>query len=359
MKILAIDLGKYKSVVCEMNSDTKEYGFETLATSPEVLRRLLERQRPDRVVFEIGNQAGWVTDIVEELKIDYQVANTNHEIWHWNRTRSKTDRRDALKLAKLSMLGELPTVHIPLASVRRQRALIRYRQTLVKRRTQIKNSIRALLDSQGLRMPMGRSGWSQAGCLWLREQARPLIEVNDAALWRGQLWVELDQLDSVATLLAEVTARLDELGQSNEQVQRLQTIPGVGPRLAETVVAILDDPHRFKSGKQVGSYAGLTPRQFQSGQMDRQGKISGKGDALLRALLVEVSWLSLRHNDWTKKVYDKVLRGDPSRKKVAIVAVARKLLVRCWAMLRDGTDWSPPPSKQAKPDRQAFYESVA
>jgi transposase len=359
MKVLAIDLGKFKSVVCEMNSNTKEYGFETLATHPEVLRRLLERRRPDRVVFEIGNQAGWVTDIVEKLKMSYQVANTNHEIWQWNQTRSKTDRRDALKLVKLSMLDELPTVHIPSASVRRQRGLIRYRRVLVKRRTQIKNSIRALLDSQGLRMPMGRSGWSQAGRLWLREQARSLIEVTDVALWRGQLWVELDQLDSVSTHLAEVTAKLDALGQSDARTQCLQTIPGVGPRLAETVVAILDDPHRFKSGKQVGSYAGLTPRQFQSGQMDRQGKISGKGDTLLRALLVEVSWLSLRHNDWTKEVYERVLRGDPSRKKVAIVAVARKFLVRCWAMLRDGTDWSPPPLKQAKPDRKAFYERVA
>ena len=130
---------------------------------------------------------------------------------------------------------------------------------------------------------MGRSGWSQAGCLWLRELARPLIEVHDVELWRGQLWVELDSFDSVSTYLAQVTAKLDELGKSNEQIQRLQTVAGVGPRLAEAVVAVLDDPHRFKTGKQVGSYVGLTPRQFQSGQMDRQGKISGKGNALLRA----------------------------------------------------------------------------
>ena len=278
MKILAIDLGKFKSVVCDMDSETKKHDFETLATSPEVLRRLLERRRPDRVVFEIGNQAGWVTDIVEELQLDYQVANTNHEIWQWNRTRTKTDRRDALKLVKLSLLDALPMVHIPSARVRRRREMIRYRQVLVKRQTQIKNSIRALLDRQGLRMPNGQSGWSQAVRLWLREQSRPLIEVDTVELWRGQLWVELDQLDSVMTHLAEVTSRLDELGKADGPTQRLQTIPGVGPRLAETVVAVLDDPHRFKSGKEVGSYAGLTPRQFQSGQMDRQGKISGKGE---------------------------------------------------------------------------------
>jgi len=359
MKILAIDLGKFKSVVCDMNSNTKEHCFETLATSPEVMRRLLERRRPDRVVFEIGNQAGWVTDLVEELKLEYQVANTNHEIWQWNRTRTKTDRRDALKLVKLSMLDALPMVHVPKASVRRRREMIRYRQVLVKRQTQIKNGIRALLDRQGLRMPNGKSGWSQAGRLWLREEARPLIEVDTVELWRGQLWVELDQLDSVMTHLSAITEKLDALGKADKPTQRLQTIPGVGPRLAETVVAVLDDPHRFKSGKEVGSYAGLTPRQFQSGQMDRQGKISGKGDTLLRALLVEVSWMALRHNAWAKAAYERVLRGDPSRKKIAIVAVARKLLVRCWAMLRDGKDWTPPPLKQAKPDRKEFYDRVA
>ena len=359
MKILAIDLGKFKSVVCDMDSATKKHEFETLATSPEALRKLLEKRHPDRVVFEIGNQAGWVTDLVEELKLEYQVANTNHEIWQWNRTRTKTDRRDALKLVTLSMLDSVPLVHIPSAAVRRRRELIRYRQVLVKRQTQMKNSIRALLDRQALRMPNGKSGWTQAVRLWLREQARPLIDVEGVELWRGQLWVELDQLDGVMTHLSEVTAKLDALGQSDEATQRLQTIGGVGPRLAETVVAVLDDPHRFKNGKEVGSYAGLTPRQFQSGQMDRQGKISGKGDTLLRALLVEVSWMALRHNDWAKATYERVLRGDGSRKKVAIVAVARKLLVRCWALLRDGREWCPPPLKQAKPDRKAFYDRVA
>jgi len=73
--------------------------------------------------------------------------------------------------------------------------------------------------------------------------------------------------------------------------------------------------------------------------MDRQGKISGQGNKLLRALLVEISWLGLRHNSWLRRTYQRLLRGSPSRKKIAITAVARKLLVRCWVMLRDGQPW--------------------
>jgi transposase len=119
----------------------------------------------------------------------------------------------------------------------------------------------------------------------------------------------------------------------------LRTIPGVGPRLAEAVVAYIDEPGRFAKGKQVGCYAGLTPRQYQSGNSNRVGKISGQGNGVLRALLVEVSWLGLRHNEWMRRTYQRILRGSNSRKKIAITAVARKLLIRCWAMLRDGTTW--------------------
>jgi transposase len=120
------------------------------------------------------------------------------------------------------------------------------------------------------------------------------------------------------------------------------TIPGVGPRLAEAVAATLDRPDRFRNGRQVGAYAGLTPKRYQSGQSDRHGRITRAGNTLLRSMLVEVAWLGLRYNAWMRQVYDAVGRGSAARKKTAIIAVARRLLVVCWAMLRDGTAWRPP-----------------
>jgi len=140
-------------------------------------------------------------------------------------------------------------------------------------------------------------------------------------------------------LIAEVEAKLNELAQQDHRVRLLRTIPGVGPRLAETLVAVIDDPRRFRRGKQVASYVGLTPRRYQSGDMDRQGKISGQGHKLLRTLLIEVSWLGLHHNPWMRAVYERALKSR-SRKKIAIVAVARRLLIRCWAMLRDDRAWN-------------------
>jgi len=172
MKIVGIDLGKFKSVVCELNTDETKPQYDTISTTPSVICALLEKRRPDRVVIEIGSQAGWVCDTAESLQLPCQVANTNHETWQWRKTRSKTDRQDALCLAKLSLLEELPTVHMPSAKVRQKRSFIAYRQKLVQRQTRIKNGIRALLDRQGLRLPAGKSGWTRAMCQELREIAQ-------------------------------------------------------------------------------------------------------------------------------------------------------------------------------------------
>jgi transposase len=165
------------------------------------------------------------------------------------------------------------------------------------------------------------------------------VEAQD--LWRGQLHEELGALGQIEEHLLRVEQKLGQIGRRDERIVRLQTIPCVGPRTAEMLVAVLDDPHRFPSQKAVGSYVGLTPRQYQSGQTDRSGGISKQGHRQLRRILVEVSWLALRYNATLRGVYERICRGSPSRKKIAIVAVARKLLVIAWAMLRDGTAWRP------------------
>jgi transposase len=291
------------------------------------------------VVFEICSAAGWVFDIARCLGIETQAANTNGQAWRWKNVRRKNDREDALKLAQLSAMNQLRTVHIPNRQVRQKRALIQYRQSLVARCTQIKNSIRAILDKEGLSMAAGKSGWSKGSLEELKAMALPIDTCDCDNLWRGSLCVELEMLAKVTELLKGVENKLDGLGEEDEKVRLLRTIPGVGARLAEAVAAFVDEPGRFTSCKQVGCYAGLTPRQYQSGDSNRVGRISGQGNKVLRVLLVEVSWLGLRHNEWMRRTYQRILRGSNSRKKIAITAVARKLLIRCWAMLRDGTVW--------------------
>jgi len=346
-RILSIDLGKFKSVACFYQAPTEDHVFQTVPTRPQALHDLIVAYSPDRVVIEVGNQAGWVKDLCVGLEVPIEVANPNHEGWRWKNVKRKTDRDDALKLAKLSAVGQLPTVQLPDAATRQWRALITYRSKLVSRRTAIKNSIRSLLDRQGYWTTVGRGAWSMAGLKRLRELSGDLNEVEAHDLWRSQLSMELSALDQVQGMIDQVSQRLDAIGSQDARVERLRTIPGVGPRLAEVVVATLDDPHRFKSRREVAAYAGLVPRQFESGTMSRQGRITGSGSKLMRALLVEVSWMMKQHNPAMHQIATKVARGSKTRKKIAIIALARRLLIVCWAMLRDQTDWREPAAKAA------------
>jgi len=339
MNILAMDLGKNNTVICLYHAQSGSHKFSKIKTDPQEIHDFLTEHSADKVVFEICSSAGWIYDICYALRLDVEVANPNTQAWRWKNVKNKNDKNDALKLAQLSAMNQLPTVHMPKPSVRQKRSLIQYRQTLVGRVVAIKNNIRSILDKQGLSMLAGKSGWTKKSLESLNIEALPFEKCDVYNLWRGQLYIELQMLQSTQKALADVTAELDKQAESNVEIKLLQSAAGVGPRLAETVVAFIDEPQRFTSGKQVGSYAGLTPRQYQSGSMNRQGKISGQGNKLLRALLVEVSWLGLRHNGWMRQTYERLLRGSSSRKKIAITAVARKLLVRCWAMLRDGMPW--------------------
>jgi transposase len=340
MRILALDLGKSKTVYCDYNSGDNEGSYGKIKTSPQDMHDLIIRYAPNRIVFEVCSIAGWVYDIATSLCSDVQVANPNHEGWRWKNVKHKSDRKDSLKLAQLSVMNQLPMVHIPTGQTRQKRAFIKYRKTISDRMVEMKNNIRSILDRQGHSMPAGKSGWTAAAIRQLRSYALPIDKCDMNNLWRGSLQLELDALAATEALLKQAEDKLNLMAETDKQIQLLKTIPGVGNRLAETVVAFLDDAGRFATGKQVGCYVGLTPKRYQSGDTDRQGRISGCGNNLLRALLVEVSWLGLRHNPRMLEIYQRAQRGSPSRKKIAIVAVARRLLIWCWAMLRDKRSWN-------------------
>jgi transposase len=343
MKILALDLGKYKTVGCAYEAESGNHQFQRSFTTPAGLRKMVQEVKPDRVVIEICSIAGWVCDLLWAMGIEVQVANTSDDAWRWRKVKQKDDRRDALKAARLSAVNQLREVYIPPLEVRQWRSLITYRQQLVRRRTKIKNHIRDLLLREGQLLGRGSSGWSQVAIKQLSEQARPFSECGPAELWRGELQLELEQLKEIQHQLGVVTAQLDKLGAGEARVQLLRTVPGVGARLAEAIVALLDQPRRFRKASQVSGYIGMVPKAMDSGETQRRGHITRQGSRLVRSLLVEVAWAGLRHNAWVRQTYQRLSAGKKARKKIAIVAVGRKLLVKCWAMLRDNRawDWQP------------------
>jgi transposase len=231
-------------------------------------------------------------------------------------------------------------VYIPCRQQREYRRLVKYRQVVLGRVNRVQNNIRSIFAQRGMEMMRGQKAWALERHEELAQHRKPLAECSLDDLWRGELDLELSQLEHLRQHQHEIHKQLQALARADQRVQLLQTIPGVGRKTAEVVVAYLDDPHRFRNARQVSSYAGMVPRRYQSGEMDRQGRIHKRGPRQLRSALVEAAWLMLRYNPWARSVYDRLTSGQKTRKKKAIVAVARKLLVRCWVMLLRKQPWN-------------------
>jgi len=340
MNILALDLGKFNTMCCFFDTKTRKHQFLLAATERNYLTTVLKMHPIDLVVMEACGPSGWISDLAIGLGLRTLVCSTNEDAWKWSNVKRKTDKDDALKLARLAAMKELKAVHLPSPAHREFRSLVKYRKTLDYRVNKMKNTIRAWFVNHGISIDVGAKAWN-TGRATIDAFRKPLAECQPDELWRGELDLELTQLDAVTEQLNLIVKKLTEIGKQDLRIQRIMTIPGVGPRTAEILVACLDDPHRFENGRQVSAYFGLVPRQYQSGQTDRNGRITKRGNPLARTILVECAWVSLRYNPWAKAVYERISGQQKTRRKKAAVGLARKIAVIAWALLRDERDWDP------------------
>lgn len=340
MIILALDLGKFNTMCCVFNTKTRKHEFINAATERNYLTTLLKKTKCDLVVMEACGPCGWINDLAISLGHKTLVCSTNEDAWKWSNVKRKTDKDDALKLARMASMEELKPVHMPSAQHREFRSLVKYRKTLDNRITKMKCTIRAWFVNQGISIDSGEKAWN-TGRVHINSFRKPLAECSPNELWKAELDIELTQLDTLSTHLELITKKLEAIGRNDPRIQRVMSIPGVGPRTAEIIVACIDDPHRFQNGRQVSAYFGLVPRQFQSGVTDRNGRITKRGNPLARTILTECAWASLRYNPWAKAIYERISGKQKTRKKKAAIALARKIVTIAWAMLRDEKDWDP------------------
>lgn len=252
------------------------------------------------------------------------------------RSKRKNDRVVALKLAKLLLLDEVPAAHVPSPAVRQWRQLIEFRKRQIDARTRIKNGLRAVLRGEGVMIPREIKGlWTQAGLAWLKG----LTWQSPVAALRCE--VLLDELALIERHVRRLTTELDRLAQGHAGVALLMTIPGVGPRTAEAVVAYIDQPDRFARSNRAGAYFGLVPSQDASAQVNRLGHITKQGPSTVRKLLVEAGWQVIRRCEVMRAMFDRIVGDRPERRKIAVVAVANRLAKVMLAMLRSGEVYTP------------------
>ena len=349
MNIMSFDLGKFNSMMCLYQTNTKTMSLETVGTQREYFRSLIVNHKPELVVFEACGPSGWVSDLCREHNIDFIACSTNEDAWLFKNVKRKTDKDDAIKLARMASIDELKATHVPRKEIRERRRLSVYRKNVVGRINRCKNGIRSIFANQGITISTGSKTW-HSGREFLIENSKALADCSVEELWRGELQLELTQLQALEDHLKTIEKRLDQIAKNDKQIQRVMTINGVGRVTAEAIVNYIDDPHRFKNGRQVGAYAGLVPRQYQSGNTDRRGRITKRGPRLLRTLLVECAWCSLKYNEWARETYDRIHHNTKARRKKAAIALARKILVMAWAMMRDEVDYDP--DRNLKPKQE-------
>jgi transposase len=227
--ILAVDLGKFNSVLCWYEPASRAAAFGAVRTATTELRQELTRRPVALVVFEASSQAGWVHDLCEQLGLPALVASATGSAWQWKRVKRKTDRDDAFTLARLTAVGQIDGVPVPPRATRQWKSLIGLRKRLVSERIRGQNRIRGLLVCQGLPAPMGAKAWTALGLAGIGRLARPLADCAPDELWRGELRLLLARLRSRDVQTRQAEAKLDALARSDSRVSLWETVPGVGP----------------------------------------------------------------------------------------------------------------------------------
>jgi transposase len=285
-------------------------------------RDLAAQGRKVRVGMEASGHARWFERLLAELQCELWIGDAA-EISAKRVRKQKTDRQDAQLILRLMMKDDFPQIWVPSWENRDLRQLLWHRHRMVQARTRIMNQLQAVALNEGLRSK--KRLWREAG----REQ----LEAIRLAPWASQRRRDLlELLDRLNPTIAKLTQAIEEEVEKCPAARRLQTHPGVGPLTALAFVLIIGKADRFQCGKQIASYLGLVPLEKSSGNQRRLGHITKQGNSLLRFLLVEAAQVTARSlPEWRSKYVHLTMRRG---RKIAKVAMARRLAVRLYWMMR-------------------------
>jgi transposase len=290
-------------------------------------RELAAQQMKVRVGMEASGQARWFERLLGELQFELWIGDAA-EIRTRRVRKQKTDRQDAQLILKLMLKDDFPRIWVPSWENRDLRQLLWHRHRIVQMRTRVMNQLQAVALNEGVRRK--KALWRPAG--------RIQLESLGLAPWASRRRHDLlELLDRLNPTIAKLTKAVEEEAEKCSEAQRLMTHPGVGPLTALAFVLVIGTAERFRCGKQIASYLGLVPSEDSSGDRRRLGHISKQGNSLLRFLLVEAAQVTVRSNqEWRSKFFHLAMRRG---RKIAKVAMARRLAIRLYWMWRQGWNY--------------------
>jgi transposase len=333
MHYIGMDVHSKVTMICILDEFGKVFRERVIGGSLRQLAVAMKALKKElggaiKVCYEASCGYGWLHDELAAMGMQVQVAHPG-KLRMIFRAKRKNDRIDARKLASLLFLDQVPLAHVPSGEVRQWRALIEYRGKMVAQRVACKNRLRAILRSNGI--VAGRGLWTLRGQAWLNQQ-----ELSEYESLQRELL--LSELSDISARIARVEAALKAKASQVLSVGLLMTMPGVGIRTAEAVVAYMDNADRFRRNKSVGCYFGMVPCEDTSVK-SRFGHITKEGPSTVRRLVTEAAWGAIRRDASMKAYYERLCRNDDKRKKIALIATAHHMLRVMHAMLTSGEQW--------------------
>ena len=328
MRIIGCDLHARQQTLAMLETTTGETVNLTLMHEGNEVREFYSQlPRPVLVGIEATGSMHWFLNLMEELGIECRVGHPA-TIRAAAPRKQKNDRLDAELLLKLVVENRFPAIWLPTKELLDLRALVLHRHQWVRIRTRIQNALQAIALANGLRRGSGL--WSYDG----QAQIAFLPLLPHTAYRRSALQAMYQNMEAE---IEKLTHQVAEQAGQRSGARRRMTHPGVGPVTALATDVFLGDPKRFADGKGLASYVGLIPREYSSGERQRLGRVTKQGSPLLRFLWGEAGAHAVRRDPELQRFYRRKLVQKGLGK--ARVAVARKLGIRLWIMLRDEIDY--------------------
>ncbi len=327
---VGLDVSQKMTAICVVDGAGRRLWRGQCPSVPEQIHRAVRRHAGEdvRLGIETGAMTPWLVHELRNLGLEPVCLDARHARAALKMQINKTDQNDAEGLAQIVRTGWYRSVHVKSLDSHRARAILGARAQLVGMRTRLSNHIRGVLKTFGL-LPGGMRGLPFDRKVEALLAARPdvaLIVRPMLIAWR-QLRVQITAFDKAIRALVK----------SNTACRLLMSVPGIGVLSALAYVSTVEDPARFARSRSVGAHLGLTPRQYQSGEMDRSGRISRCGESLARTLLYEAAVVILSRmkrasslKDWAEAIARRAGAGK------ARVALARKLSVILHSIWRSG-----------------------
>ena len=335
-----MDVSLKETSICVVNGIGEIVSEGSVISDPLAIAKYLKAKAGSakRIGLETGPTTTWLWHELRAFGLPVICIDARHAKAALSMQINKSDRNDAVGLARIMQCGWYKEVQVKSLSCHEIRAVLSSRAQLVKIKRDLENQIRGLLKNLGLVI-------GKAGGTVFRHRAEELL--GGQGLLGEAIRPLLDVREKVSREIAALHKRLLGLARHDNDSRRSMTVPGIGPITALAFHAAIDEPARFRRSRSVGAYVGLTPRRHASGEVDWSGRISKRGDQMLRSYLFEAAGVLLtRVPQWCKlKAWGHRLWKRIGFKK-AKIAVARKLAVILHRMWRDETDftWS---SKEA------------